>query len=53
MFSNQVMNSEGDGNDLSGFKGILARWMGKYVRESNQEQYVNRLNANAVTAWNN
>jgi predicted alpha-1,6-mannanase (GH76 family) len=53
MFSNQVMNTEGDGNDLPGFKGILARWLGKLIRECDQEQYVEWFNKNAVTAWNN
>jgi predicted alpha-1,6-mannanase (GH76 family) len=53
MFSNQVMGTEGDGNDLPGFKGILARWLGKLIRECDQEQYVDWFNKNAVTAWNN
>jgi predicted alpha-1,6-mannanase (GH76 family) len=53
MFSNQVMNTEGDGNDLPGFKGILARWLGKLIRECDQEQYVEWFNKNAVTSWNN
>ena len=53
MFSGQVMNSEGDGNDLPGFKGILARWLGKFIRECDQDQYTEWFNKNAVTAWNN
>jgi predicted alpha-1,6-mannanase (GH76 family) len=53
MFSGQVMNTEGDGNDLPGFKGILARWLGKLIRECDQEQYVEWFNKNAVTSWNN
>jgi predicted alpha-1,6-mannanase (GH76 family) len=53
MFSGQVMNTEGDGNDLPGFKGILARWMGKFIRECDQNQYTEWLTENAVTAWNN
>jgi predicted alpha-1,6-mannanase (GH76 family) len=53
MFSGQVMNTEGDGNDLPGFKGILARWLGKLIRECEQEQYVEWFNKNAVTSWNN
>jgi hypothetical protein len=44
MFSNQVMGTEGDGNDLPGFKGILARWSGKLIRECDQEQYVEWFN---------
>ncbi len=53
MFSGQVMNTEGDGNDLPGFKGILARWMGKFVRECNQYQYISWLNENAMAVWKN
>ncbi len=53
MFSGRVMNTEGDGNDLPGFKGILARWMGKFVRECHQYQYIPWLNDNAMAAWNN
>jgi hypothetical protein len=53
MFSGQVMNTEGDGRDLPGFKGILARWLGKFARECNQEQYADWMKKNAVTAWNN
>lgn len=53
MFSGQVMNTEGDGRDLPGFKGILARWMGKLVRECGQEQYKDWLEKNAAAAWNN
>jgi predicted alpha-1,6-mannanase (GH76 family) len=53
MFSNQVMNTEGDGNDLPGFKGILARWLGKFIQECDQDQYVEWYNKNAVAAWNN
>jgi len=53
MFSGQVMNSEGDGNDLPGFKGILARWMGKFVRECSQDQYTEWMQKNAMAVWNN
>ncbi|WFR57068.1 glycoside hydrolase family 76 protein [Anaerocolumna sp. AGMB13025] len=53
MFSDQVMNTEGDGNDLPGFKGILARWMGKFVRDCHQYQYTGWLNKNAMAAWSN
>ncbi len=53
MFSGQVMNTEGEGNDLPGFKGILARWLGKFVRESGQEQYADWMEQNALAAWNN
>ncbi len=53
MFSGQVMNTEGDGKDLPGFKGILARWMGRFVRECGQEQYTDWLEKNAGTAWRN
>ncbi len=53
MFSGQVMNTEGDGKDLPGFKGILARWMGRFVRECGQEEYTDWLEKNARTAWKN
>jgi predicted alpha-1,6-mannanase (GH76 family) len=53
MFSNQAMNTEGDGNDLPGFKGILARWMGKFVRECDQKQYIEWMQKNAMAAWKN
>ncbi|SHO48900.1 glycoside hydrolase family 76 protein [Anaerocolumna xylanovorans] len=53
MFSGQIMNTEGDGRDLPGFKGILARWMGKFVRECGQDQYKDWLEKNAQAAWNN
>ncbi|MDF2943423.1 MAG: hypothetical protein K0S01_2281 [Herbinix sp.] len=53
MFSGQAMNSEGDGNDLPGFKGILARWMGKFIRECNQDQYIEWMQNNARAVWNN
>ena len=53
MFSGQVMNTEGEGNDLPGFKGILARWLGKFARECDQEQYADWMKQNALAAWNN
>ena len=39
MFHDGVINTEAEGNDLPGFKGILARWLGKLVNEGGQEQY--------------
>jgi len=53
MFFGKVINTEDSGNDLPGFKGILARWMGMFVRELDQNQYKAWLTLNAETAWSN
>lgn len=54
MFGNGVMNGEDDGGgDLSGFKGILVRWLNQLIVNHNQTQYIPWLELNAVTAYNN
>ena len=53
MYAQGVINTEDEGNDLPGFKGILARWMGKLVHECGQEQYLPWMEKNARTAWEN
>lgn len=53
MFNQGVMNTEDEGSDLPGFKGILVRWLGKLVEEEGQEQYRDWLLLNAETAWEN
>lgn len=53
MFENGVMSSEENGDDLPGFKGILARWMGYYIKVSWDEDYNDWLTKNAKVAWNN
>lgn len=54
MFRNGVMNGEDDGGgDLSGFKGILVRWLYPLIVNHNQTQYIPWLELNAVTAYNN
>lgn len=53
MYEAGVMNTEDEGNDLPGFKGILARWLGKLVYEGGQTQYLEWMEKNAQTAWRN
>ncbi|WP_051226397.1 glycoside hydrolase family 76 protein [Butyrivibrio sp. MC2013] len=53
MYQKGVINNEDEGGDLPGFKGILARWLGKLVIEEGQEQYKDWMKLNADTAWSN
>ncbi len=53
MYGGGVINTEDEGNDLPGFKGIFARWMGKLIYECDQEQYLPWMEKNARTAWGN
>lgn len=53
MYGQGVINTEDEGNDLPGFKGILARWLGKLIYECGQEQYLPWMEKNARTAWEN
>lgn len=52
MYGGGVINTEEEGGDLPGFKGILARWMGKLVHEGSQLQYLSWMEKNALAAWN-
>lgn len=53
MFQNEVMNTEEVGNDLPGFKGILARWLRYYIDVSGDKDYNDWMIKNAKVAWNN
>ena len=53
MYTQGVINTEDSGSDLPGFKGILARWLGKLVVEEDLEQYKDWMLLNAESAWNN
>lgn len=53
MYNYGVMNNEEEGNDLPGFKGILARWLGYYIKVSGRDDYNDWLIKNAKVAWNN
>ena len=48
-----ILNGEDSGGDLIGFKGILARWLGKLVRETGITDYNVWTQNNARAAWNN
>lgn len=53
MFGGGVMNTEDEGKDLPGFKGILARWLYRFSVQCDQPQYQIWLKTNADTAWSN
>lgn len=52
MYNNLVMNNE-SGLDLDGFKGILMRYMRKYIVDYNKSNYIPWLHLNAKIAYNN
>jgi len=57
-YEKRVIDDEYNGNDLPGFKGILARWYGYFIREIDSDKYKtvelrDWLWKNASTAWNN
>jgi hypothetical protein len=43
----------GNGADLSGFKGILMRYVRRYIVDLQQPEYVDWLQSNALHAYNN
>ena len=47
------INVEQNGADLIGFKGILARWLGKMVRDLDINDYNEWMQSNADSAWKN
>ena len=51
LYKNGIMNNEADGDDMPGFKGILARWLSKLVYEENQTKYFAWMEKNADSAW--
>lgn len=53
MYAAKVMNNEDGGNDLPGFKGILARYIRKYAVEGNKSDLNEWLQLNAKVAYNN
>lgn len=53
MYEGKVMNNEEPGNDLPGFKGILARWLYRYALAEKDEKAINWLRLNAETAYQN
>ena len=53
MYGCGIMNNEEQGNDLPGFKGILARYIRKLSDETGEEKYREWLRANADAAWKN
>ena len=53
MYNNGIMNNEEPGNDLPGFKGILARWLYRYALKTGKSEYVDWLRMNAESAWSN
>ena len=48
-----ILNVETNGNDLIGFKGILARWLGKLVTDFDIDSYDEWMANNARSAWEN
>ena len=53
MYHDGIMNNEEPGNDLPGFKGILARYIRRYADLTGKEEYLDWLRRNAESAWNN
>ena len=53
MFNGQVMNTEDNGNDLPGFKGIFARYARMYTFELKRDDLKDWMLLNAKVAYNN
>ena len=53
MYQNGVMNNEESGNDLPGFKGILARWLYRFALSTGKSEYIDWLRLNAESAYSN
>ena len=49
----EILDGEDVGGDLIGFKGILGRWLGYFVRESGITDYNVWTQNNAHAAWIN
>lgn len=47
------LNREQNSGDLIGFKGILGRWLGYFIRETGVTDYNDWMYRNSVAAWNN
>ncbi len=53
MYQGGIMNNEENGNDLPGFKGIMARWIRLYALAFDRPEYIEWLRKNADSAWKN
>ena len=53
MYHSGIMDNEEPGNDLPGFKGILARYIRRFVDITGKTEYLDWLRANAQSAWSN
>lgn len=53
MYAKGIMNNEEPGNDLPGFKGIMARWLYKLANQTGNTECLDWLRANAESAWSN
>ena len=53
MYRGGIMNNEESGNDLPGFKGILARYIRRYAAVTGEGEYLDWLRANGQSAWDN
>lgn len=51
--ANGVVKVCGSGNDLQGFKGILMRYLRRYIVDLAQPTYVDLMQRNALQAFNN
>lgn len=47
------LNREQNTADLIGFKGILGRWLGYYIKETGDTEQLDWMYRNSVAAWNN
>ncbi len=53
MYAGGVMDNEEPGNDLPGFKGILARYIRRFAAFTGQTDYLDWLRLNADACWSN
>lgn len=51
MYGGGIMNNEENGNDLPGFKGIMARWLRLYAVRYDHPEYMEWIQKNADSAW--
>lgn len=53
MYHGGIMDNEEPGNDLPGFKGILARYIRRFAELADRPIYLEWLQRNADSAWEN
>ncbi len=53
MYHGGVMDNEEPGNDLPGFKGILARYIRRFAHATGREEYLDWLRMNADSCYEN